>query len=145
MMSSMEIDSVKKLPNNETEILFPPGPAGFALEPVVRNGTRAIGATVTAFLPTSDRDVNLYRNSSPYPYPKTKSNFGDLASQHLTIGSVMQEIDGECVRNKSFDCIMVRSFFDTRPTPCLNSHHHLFNRLFYTGKVMNIAEFCLKM
>jgi hypothetical protein len=112
-MSAMESDkaNVKYLSNFETEILFPPGPAGFALEPVVRAGSRAVGARIVGFLPSSDRDVNLYRNSSPYPYPNSQSNFGDLASKHLTIGSVMQSIDDECVRNKSFDCIMVRNYY----------------------------------
>lgn len=104
----MEDDNVKIVSDYETEILFPPGAAGFALEPVVRNGTRAVGAKITSFLPSSDREVNLYRNSSPYPYPNTRSHFGDLASKHLAIGSIMQTIDDECVRNKSFDCIMVR-------------------------------------
>jgi hypothetical protein len=101
---------VSTLPNYETDIKFPPGPAGILLEPVVRCGNRSIGARVVGFAAAAaDQDFFL---KSPIADPASPSVIvHTLAAEHVCLGSVLMQLDDVCTQHLSFDRIMVR------PTP----------------------------
>lgn len=100
----MEVASVQTLANYETEITFPPGPAGILLEPVVRCGNRAVGARIAAFPPSSNVDLLPFfvRNRAS----ASPSKVSHLAADHLSVGAVLVAVDGVCTKNQSFDRIM---------------------------------------
>ena len=99
--------AVVTLPDYETEIKFPPGPAGLLLEAVVKCGNLAVGARIVAFSPASGQDFFVQgRTRSPYP-GSPPASIGALAAEHLNIGSVLTRLDDVCTKHLSFDRIMV--------------------------------------
>jgi hypothetical protein len=97
---------VSTLPNYEIDIVFPPGPAGILLEPVVRCGNRSIGARVVGFADNAaDEDFYL---KSPISDPASPStNVHTLAAENVSLGAVLMQLDFVCTQHLSFDRIMV--------------------------------------
>jgi len=105
---------VVTLPDFETDICFPPGPAGILLEPVVRCGNRAIGARIVGFAPSSEEIHNqdlfvqkAHPASSAAGVVSPSAHIGDLAAEHLNVGAVLVSLDDVCTKSLSFDRIMV--------------------------------------
>ena len=102
----IEEAEVSTLPNYETSIKFPPGPAGILLEPVVRCGNRSVGARVVGFADASSAPDFFLQ--SPIADPASPSLVGTLAAEHLSVGSVLMQLDDVSTQHLSFDRITVR-------------------------------------
>ena len=105
---------VSTLPNYEIDILFPPGPAGILLEPVVRCGNRSIGARVVGFADNAaDEDFYL---KSPISDPASPSvNVHTLAAENVSLGAVLMQLDFVSTQHLSFDRIMVSPNIELSP------------------------------
>lgn len=81
-------------PNYLVELQFGPGPLGLSLSPVIRCGTRAIGARVTGFTSSEDGTIGQ------------AERMNEFSACELCVGDVLESMDGTCAKYTSFDRIM---------------------------------------